>query len=180
MNDELLDVVDENNVLTGESALRSKIHSQGIWHRTVHIYFFRVNKGKIELLVHLRSKFKDLKPNTWDTRFGGHIKSGSTLEDGVQSELKEEIGLKVDIKNLLEGNWRKRNKMPNCEFSKVYYFEYVGDLADLKFNDGEVQEIKWMSIDDIKSSIDNNPKGWCGKSGIVKVSDYLTKKFLIK
>ncbi|MFA6160496.1 MAG: NUDIX domain-containing protein [Parcubacteria group bacterium] len=176
MNDELLDIVDENNILTGESALRSKIHSQGIWHRTVHIYFFRVNKGKIELLIHLRSKFKDSAPNTWDTRFGGHIKAGSTIEEGVRTELREEIGLNIDMQNLLEGDWQMNEKMPNREFSKMYFFKYDGDLVDLKFNDGEVQEIKWMSIEDIKSSMDNNPKGWCGVSAISRVSDYLINK----
>ena len=176
MEDELLDIVDENNNLTGEKAPRSKIHSEGIWHRTVHIYIFRINNGKIELLVHLRSKFKDLSPNTWDTRFGGHIKSGSTMEEGVRTELEEEIGLNIDMRNLLEGDWQMHAKMPNREFSKMYFFEYNEELADLKFNDGEVQEIRWMSIEDIKSSMDNNPEGWCGVNAISKVSDYLMNK----
>ena len=44
MLDEYLDIVDENNNLTGKKALRSEIHSYGIWHRTVHIYLFRKNR----------------------------------------------------------------------------------------------------------------------------------------
>jgi isopentenyldiphosphate isomerase len=176
MSDELLDIVDENNVPIGKSALRSKIHSEGIWHRTVHIYLFRKNKNQVEFLVHLRSPFKDLKPNTWDTRFGGHIKSGLSIEEGARVELQEEIGLEIDINKLIEGGWRKRNKMPNREFSKVYYLEFNGDLRDLKFNDGEVQEVKWMSSDNIKNSIKNNPERCSGSlEGFMEILGYLRK-----
>lgn len=34
---EYLDVVDENNNLTGETAERNYIHEKGIWHREVAI-----------------------------------------------------------------------------------------------------------------------------------------------
>jgi len=180
MPEESLDIVDENNNLIGESALRSKIHAEGIWHRTVHIYIFRKNNNAVGFLVHLRSPLKDLCPNCWDTRFGGHIKSGSTLEEGVKTELKEEIGLDVGRYELLEGLWRKSGKMPNREFSKVYFLEYVGDVADLKFNDGEVQEIKWLSVQSIKDSMINNPKQWTpGIKGFTEISDYLLSKIKV-
>ena len=142
MSSELLDIVDENNKLTGESAPRSKIHSEGIWHRTVHIYLFRKNNDNVDFLVHLRSPLKDLHPNCWDTRFGGHIKSGVSLEEGLKSELSEELGLNADDYKLIEGKWHKRDKFPNCEFTKTYFLEYKGNLEDLKFDDGEVQKVK--------------------------------------
>ena len=177
MAEELLDIVDENNDLTGENALRSKIHAEGIWHRTVHIYLFRKNNNEVEFLVHLRSPFKDLHPNCWDTRFGGHIKSGLTLEEGVKAELEEEIGLDADGYELIEGEWRKRNIMPNREFTKTYFLEYPGDIADLKFNDGEVQEIKWLSIQEIKDSLTKNPEIWSGNiNGFTEISNYLLEK----
>jgi isopentenyldiphosphate isomerase len=177
MAEEFLDIVDENNKLTGESAPRSKVHAEGIWHRTVHICLFRKNNGEIEFLVHLRSKFKDLNPNKWDTRFGGHIKSGITIEEGVKAELNEEISLDSDNYKLIDGPWRKRNKMPNREFTKIYFLEYAGYVSDLKFNDGEVQEVKWMSIQDIKESMIKNSEIWSGNiSGFTEVSDYLLNK----
>jgi 8-oxo-dGTP diphosphatase len=180
MSEEFLDIVDENNELTGERELRSKVHAEGIWHRTVHIYLFRRSNDAIEFLVHLRSPFKDLRPNCWDTRFGGHIQSGSTLEKGVRAELKEEIGLDVDKYKLLEGFWRKSGEMPNQEFSKIYFLEYTGDVADLKFNDGEVQEVKWLSIQSIKDSMINNLEQWApGIKGFTEISDYLLKKISV-
>ena len=86
---EYFDIVDENNALTGEKKLRSDAHTTGLWHRTVHIYLFRIINGKFEFLVHLRSKTKDLNPNKWDPRFGGHLKTGENVQDTVKSELLE-------------------------------------------------------------------------------------------
>ncbi|MDO8529764.1 MAG: NUDIX domain-containing protein [bacterium] len=180
MPEEIIDIVDENNELTGETALRSKIHAEGVWHQTVHIYLFRKNNNEMEFLVHLRSPFKDLSPNCWDTRFGGHIKSGLTLEEGAKTELEEEIGLNADGYKLIEGEWRKRNMMPNREFTKTYFLEYLDNMSDLKFNDGEVQEIKWMSIQEIKDSMIKNPKEWSGSiKGFTEVSNYLLEKIII-
>ncbi len=177
MSEELLDIVDENNNPTGKSAPRSKVHVEGIWHRTVHIYLFRKNNNEIEFLVHLRSPFKDLYPNCWDIRFGGHVKSGLTPEEGVKAELEEEIGLDANKFKLIEGQWRKRDHMPNREFSKIYFLEYSEDISKLKFNDGEVREIKWMGVQEIKDSMIKNPEVWSGNiDGFTKISNYLLEK----
>lgn len=97
MSNEYLDIVDENNNPTGKKRLRSEVHTLGLWHRTVHIYFFRERNGGIEFLVHLRAKNKDLNPNKWDTRFGGHIRAGEKLEDTVIKEVHEELGLQISL-----------------------------------------------------------------------------------
>ena len=177
MAEEFLDIIDENNNLTGESAPRSQIHAEGIWHRTVHIFVFRKKDEQVEFLIHLRSHLKDQNPNKWATSFGGHIKAGSDVEEGVKSELQEEIGLDVDFKKLIGGYWRKRDKITNREFTKTYYLGYDGRLEDLIFNDGEVQEVGWMSFRDIKDSMRKNPERWAGKgTSFEKIYDYLFKK----
>lgn len=166
--EENLEIVDENNNLTGEARPRSLVHSTGLWHRTVHIYFFRRAGNTIEFLVHLRAKTKDLNPDKWDTRFGGHIKSGEDIEQAAISEIRDELGLSVKLSDLIEGDWRKRNKYPNNEFTKVYYFEFGGNFKDLKFDDGEVQRVKWLSVDEILKSMRKEPGIWAGKAGHFK------------
>ncbi|MEO8637511.1 MAG: NUDIX domain-containing protein [Candidatus Taylorbacteria bacterium] len=177
MADEYLDLVDESNDLTGERELRSVIHSTGFWHRTVHIYLFKKINDKIEFLVHLRSKDKDLHPNCWDTRFGGHIKSGGSIEDAIKDELMEEVGLELEQGDLIQGEVYKRDHDPNREFTHSFYYRFEGNIATLKFNDGEVQEIKWMMAEDILDSMDKSPNIWSGgKDGISKVLDVLKGK----
>jgi len=174
MIEEFLDIVDENNELTGKSMPRSKVHAKGLWHRTVHISVFRKKENQLEFLVHLRSKFKDFHANQWGTSVGGHIKSGDSFEESVASELQEEIGLKVDFAKLLGGYWRKRDKNPNREFTKNYALEFDGDLADLTFNDGEVQEAKWMNVAEIQNSLQKNPEIWAGTgAGLVDMLNFL-------
>ncbi len=160
--DEYLDLTNENNQPTGEKELRSVVHLTGLWHRTVHIYLFRMFNEKLEFLVHLRSKNKDLHPNCWDTRFGGHIKAGESLEKGVMHELEEELGLEVDTSKLIEGEYKKSDHYPNREFCKVFYFKYNNPIEDLSFNDGEVQEIKWLSVDEIIKSMEEDSSIWAG------------------
>ncbi|MFA6973415.1 MAG: NUDIX domain-containing protein [Parcubacteria group bacterium] len=174
MAEEFLDIVSENNELTGESAPRSKVHAEGLWHRTVHVYLFRKNNDDIDFLIHLRSPLKEHNPNKLATSFGGHIKAGETLEQGTKAELQEEIGLEIDYEKLLGGYWRKRDNPDNREQNVIYYLEFNGALEDLQFNDGEVQEVKWMSVEEVKNSMRKNPKAWAGKiDGFIEKSDYL-------
>lgn len=178
--EEYFDIVDEDNKPTGEKRLRSEAHTLGLWHRTVHIYFFRKPGEDIELLVHLRSKTKDLHPNCWDTRFGGHLKSGESLKETLKSELMEEVGVKLEPNNLIQGETRKSDKYPNREFVHVFYYKFEKDISTLKFNDGEVQEIKWMKASEISNSMTNEPEIWSGgKDGLTQALNVLKAKLKI-
>jgi isopentenyl-diphosphate delta-isomerase len=179
MSEEYFDITDENNNPTGKTALRSEAHTKGFWHRTVHIYLFRQNEENLEFLVHLRSKNKDLHPNNWDTRFGGHLKSGDSVEQALRSELQEEIGLVSEDKNLIKGEVVKAENFPNNEFTYIYYYDFTGNNSELKFNDGEVQDIKWMKADDIIDSMEHNADIWSGsKRGFVSILSVLKSKLI--
>ena len=174
MTNEYLDIVDEDNKPTGEKRLRSEVHALGLWHRTVHAYFYREMGNSVQFLVHLRAKTKDLHPNAWDTRFGGHLKSGESLEDAVKHEVHEETGLELGPSELLSGKTYKRDHSLNREFTHVYYYHYQKETNTLHFNDGEVQTAEWMSIDDIRNSIQKGPKKWsAGLKGFEEVVSFL-------
>lgn len=160
MLDEYLDIVDENNNETGQNRLRSLVHKDGLWHRTVHIYYFIKKNDEYYFLIHLRSKEKDLSPNKWDTRFGGHLKSGQNIENTLLSELEEEIGLKADLNSFIPGNIRKKENFPNNEFNYIYYYQGIENLNNLKFLDNEVQEVKWLSANNILKELKNNSSNW--------------------
>ncbi|MBI4708698.1 MAG: NUDIX domain-containing protein [Candidatus Portnoybacteria bacterium] len=162
MNDktpELFDILDENGVPLGIKKERSLVHKEGDWHNSVHIYVFN---NKDELLVHLRAPFKDLRPDCWDTRFGGHVLAGETIEDTAVKELEEETGIKVAIGDLIRGSSYKWNGGINREFNNVFYYKWrEGDSVN--FSDGEVVEIKWMSIDEIIEELKSNPEKWTSR-----------------
>lgn len=173
---EYLDVFDKNNQPTGVALPRRQVHAEGLWHRTVHIYLFRKGADGLEFLLHLRSKLKETAPGCWDTRFGGHIKAGQSVEEGVRDELQEEIGLDTSQIQLIEGEWQKRDSLLNREYTKIYFLEYNDSLENLKFNDGEVDEVKWMDVETIKEDMRNVPETYSASlSGFEKISNYLEK-----
>jgi len=50
----------------------------------------------------------------------------------------------------------------------------------LKFNDGEVQEIKWMKSEDIINSMTEEPEIWSGgKDGFTQILGVLKAKLAI-
>lgn len=172
--EELIEILDAEGNKTGEVEPRSVVHTQGLWHKTVHIYLYRMVDSKVELLVHLRSKIKDLSPNMWDRCFGGHLKVGDSVESAVKSELQEEIGLQIEPEKLKVGRVYKREVFPNNEFMAVYYYELYSGLSELTFNDGEVQEVKWMKVGDIRNSMKDAPELWAGtEADLAEIDDLL-------
>lgn len=180
MAEELFDVIDERNELTGEVVPRSVAHSQGIWHRVVHIYVYKIEDKTLFLLVHLRSKEKDLNPNKWDIRFGGHIKSGSEYVETTFEELQEEIGFVPEKDRLKFVETCKYDGGTNREYSYTSVYEFTGDVSELQYNDGEVQEVKWMALDEIEKEVKKDPERWTSRiEGVERLKEMFKDQNLL-
>jgi isopentenyldiphosphate isomerase len=94
--DELFDVLDEFGIPTGETKPRALVHRDGDWHRSFHLW---IVKDGTHVLFQRRSHKKDLEANKLDVTVGGHFGAGETLLEVVR-EVEEEIGLKVQLKDL--------------------------------------------------------------------------------
>ena len=93
MTVEWFDIVDEGGHALGR-ATRARCHDGSkLLHPVVHVHVFN-SQGK--LLLQKRSLTKDIQPGKWDTSVGGHIQAGEALEDAVEREVLEEIGIAVD------------------------------------------------------------------------------------
>ena len=160
MSEELIEIFDENNKPTGEILPRSQVHQSNLWHRVVHIYIFRERDGKIEFLTHLRSATKDLSPNKWDVCFGGHIKSGASVETTAAEELRDEIGLVITVQELLGGSWFKRPAQNNNEHTQINFYRFEKNEKDLQFRDNEVQRVEWMSEEELIESLQKKSDQW--------------------
>ena len=73
MKEELIDVLDENGVKTGEVLSRSEVHKKGLWHRAIVVAVINENN---EILLQQRSANKDKNANMWDISVAGHISAG--------------------------------------------------------------------------------------------------------
>lgn len=127
-------------------------------------------------MVHLRAKHKDHSPNKWDTRFGGHLKSGESYDDAALSEIKEEVGLDLKLSDFILGPIVKKSEHNNNEFGKIYFFNFLGDEKNLNFSDNEVSEIKWLFAKEIIEKLKSEPEIWAPDLADFKlVFDYLNK-----
>lgn len=96
--EEILDIFDENMKYLGKLE-RSKIHSQGIWHRTFQCWFFSEIDNKIFIIFQKRNAQKETFPNLYDITSSGHLSSGEEPEDGIR-EIEEELGVKLLFEEL--------------------------------------------------------------------------------
>jgi isopentenyldiphosphate isomerase len=92
-SDELLDLVDENDQVTGQKK-RSDIYREGMSNFRVVNLFLINSKG--ELWIPRRSAHKRIFPLCLDMSMGGHVASGESYEEALQRELQEELNIDLE------------------------------------------------------------------------------------
>lgn len=90
--DELFDVVDEHDRVTG-SLPRREVHRRKLRHRAVHLLVVNA-AGKV--FLHKRSRTKDLFPGFWDSSAAGHVGAGEDYDQTAVRELAEELGCRPE------------------------------------------------------------------------------------
>lgn len=143
---ELLDIVDENNVLTGEKKDRKTIHEQMLWHRHVSCWIMN-EKG--ELLFQKRAACKERNANKW-SKTGGHVDSGETAEQGVIREVEEEIGIHLEPKDLELIEVFKSREKTNKYFAYDYFVVVNYKIEEYTLQEEEVSEVKYFTIEEIE------------------------------
>jgi isopentenyldiphosphate isomerase len=146
--DEYIDIVTKTGEPTGESALKSEIHSKGYYHNTVHIWFY-TSEGFI--LLQQRAASKVICPLLWDVSVAGHIDAGETLTSGAVREIKEEIGLIISESDLhkisvSESFQSYPNGIIDNEFHHTFIVQLKVNISELKPQKEEVEALKLVSI----------------------------------
>ncbi|MGB2685845.1 MAG: NUDIX domain-containing protein [Olleya sp.] len=156
--DETIDIVDKNGLPTGETALKSVIHTKGYLHNTAHIWFY-TNDSKI--LLAQRAASKSIYPLLWDVSVAGHIDAGESIENGAIREIKEEIGLQIKPTDLEKiGVFECFQSYPNGikdnEFHNTYIVQLEVPIASLTPQEEEVQALKLVTISTFKTLLENS------------------------
>ncbi len=156
---ELLLVVDENNQPIGNKP-RQEVHSKGLWHRVSHIWIINSKK---EILCQKRSLLKDASPGKWEPFFGGHMGSEVSYLEGAKTEVKEELGIKIDESNL--SFWKTYKSESGKEFQGVFVYKWDGRVEDLTFEIKEVDQIKWVVFEEVKDLVLSKDENNWSKQG---------------
>lgn len=156
--DELLDILDANSTYTGKTAMKSEAHAKGLFHPTVHIWFYNKNK---EMLLQQRGEKKSVFPLLWDVSVAGHIGAGENNEVSAIREIEEEIGIQVSISNLQKiGVFKSMHEHPNglldYEFHHTYLCELKTPIEKLVKQESEVEALKLIPLSFFENEIQNS------------------------
>lgn len=145
---ELLDIIDENNNLTGKAEERSIVHEEGLWHRHAGAWIMN-EKG--EFLFQKRAATKPINANKW-SRTGGHVDAGEEPIYAVQRETKEEIGVDIPIENweLISIEKYLKENDNNHHFTYNYFVVVNYKIEDYTIQKEELSELKYMSLEEME------------------------------
>ncbi len=144
---EMWDVYDRDRIKTGKVAERGE-YPKDAYRTVVHVCIFN-SEG--QMLIQQRDASKPKNPNVWDITLGGCVQTGETSRQAAMRELKEELNLDFDLSH--ENAFLTVNF--DYGFDDFFLLEKDVDLNDVKFNDNEVQAVKWASEQEILSMIES-------------------------
>lgn len=152
MIEEHVILVNTQNEPIGTMA-KLEAHEKGVLHRAFSV--FVINK-KGEIMLQQRAKEKYHSPLLWTNTCCSHQRVGETNLEAGSRRLMEEMGFKTELKELFSFVYKAPfdNGLTEHELDHVM----VGFYSDEpKINPEEVENWKWMSIENIKNDMELNP-----------------------
>lgn len=158
---EILDIVDEDGNPTGQTVDRSLAHTEGIRHRTSHVWLIRRRCDRWQLLLQKRSDEKDSFPGCWDISSAGHIPAGSGFEESAVRELHEELGVLIDKERLVPCGLRHvefrrtfyGKPFHDNQVSRVFLLQLDLEEDDFLLQKEEISEVRWMDFRDVYEGV---------------------------
>lgn len=150
---------------TGEEYIRQSecMIPEGKYHLVVHVW---IRNSSGEYLISQRAATRPTFPLSWEC-VGGSVLAGESSIEGAVREVKEEVGIELNpAKGKLVFS-KIRNEYDGMKFRDildVWLFEYDGDIDLTNATTDEVNDAKWITMEDIHKLYDS------GK--LVKTLDY--------
>ncbi len=158
---ELIDIVDENGIPTGETIDRTLAHRTGARHRTTHIWIVRKRAGRVQILLQKRAQYKDSFPGCYDISSAGHIPAGVDYIPSGLRELQEELSVVIDPAELVECGLRRTfaqrefhgHPYVDNQIAKVFLLWKDIEAEDMTLQEEEIESVMWMDYEECKEAI---------------------------
>ncbi len=143
--EEILDIYNQNKKITERKHIRgNNTLRENEYVLVVEIALINL---KNQILLAKRSENKKNNPLKWETTQGS-VKSGESSLKGAVREIQEELGIKIQEKEL------KHIKTIRDEnehiFKDLFLLHKDMDEKELSFTDGEVINAKWFSMSEFE------------------------------
>jgi isopentenyldiphosphate isomerase len=164
---EIWDVYDKDGNLTGYTKTKNDVWTSEEYHLGASLWIIK-NNGN--LLIQKRAASKRRLPNVW-CNIGGSVISGESSRQGCVREVEEEIGIKVSDKDLVLLQRAVFNNTINDDYALICDFP----IENVVIQPEEVSDVKWASIDEIKSLFAQGLFMISELADIEKVIEYISK-----
>ena len=171
MKKEERDLYNEKCELTGKTYFKGDPIPENHYPMVVMI---AIQNSKGEFLMQKRVPRKG---GDWGVT-GGHPKAGETTDQGIISEVLEELG--VDISNEKLEVFASGCDKVDCY--KMYYLQKDFNVSDFNIQEDELTEVKWFSIDTLYKMVETKELNPNQVDFFVKCMNYLkhNKRFYVK
>lgn len=151
---EIWDLYNKNRCLTGKTMVRGEPIPENSYHLVVHVW---IHDGNGRYLISQRSKSRRRNPLLWEC-VGGSVLAGEDSLTAVLRETEEEVGVKLcpsDGKLLFYKIREVINGTPFSDIVDVWLFKYNGSVELKNATTDEVEQVRWMTVDEIQKLWDN-------------------------
>jgi len=140
--------INNNNEIIGVTTI-TEARENGWPRRVTRIFIFN---EKNELLLQKRSDEARIYPNLWDCS-GGHVDVDESYVEAGSREVKEELGIDVEVREISEPVFYEDTFYVACKAVISSDTKFI-----LKLD--EIVETQWMQIDDFSNAVAVDPESY--------------------
>ena len=160
MSEEYFDILNPDGTSAGYSLPRSRVHREGLWHKSAHIWV-RNHGGRI--LLQRRALDKDTHPGLWDISAAGHLSAGEPSIDAAVREIREELGLVIPPSRIVfhftDREEHFNGKITDREFHDVFTAVITDEEeAMIRPDPVELHSVKWYTAEEFGIELRNTPE----------------------
>ncbi len=159
MSEEFVILVDEDdNPIGTEEKTRCHL-PDGKLHRAFTALLF---DKKNRLALTRRAREKMLWPGDWDGTFASHPRESETYVSSGERRMPEELGIKGKLDYLHKFEYHVPYKDAGSENEIcATLIGTVDNPLELKEIEGEIDEIRWISAEEMLSELETDPRIYC-------------------
>lgn len=132
---------------------KQEAHEKALLHRAFSVF---VLNSKNEIMLQQRAADKYHSPLLWANTCCSHQRVGETNIEAGKRRLEEEMGFVIELKDVFSFIYKASfdNGLTEHEFDHVLigYFDGMPNI-----NKDEVEDWKWMGVEEVKQDIEQNP-----------------------
>lgn len=132
---------------------KQQAHINGLLHRAFSVFLFNENG---EMLLQKRASEKYHSPNQWTNAVCSHPRKDETYLEGAKRRMKEELGIETELSEKFHFIYKADVGGGLWEHELDHVFTGIYN-ADFNLNKDEVEEIRYISLENLDQEIAENP-----------------------